>query len=125
MARLKLTRRGFVKSAGAAALGARAQPLRAAPPEAAAVTPALMEAARREGKVSFYTAMDILVAEKFAKAFEAKYPGVAVRVERTGSERLFQRIAQEMASGIHAVDVVNSADAAHFIAWKRNGWLAP
>src|SRR5260221_3791215 len=30
-----------------------------------------------------------------------------------------------MESRIHAVDVVNSADGAHFIVWKRNGWLAP
>jgi len=75
--------------------------------------------------VSFYTAMDIAVVEKFAKAFEAKYPGIPVRAERTGSERLFQRIGQEMGSGINAVDVVDSADAAHFIVWKRNGWLAP
>ncbi len=48
-----------------------------------------------------------------------------MRVERTGAERVFQRIGQEYASRIHAVDVVNSSDAAHFIVWKRNGWLAP
>ena len=29
------------------------------------------------------------------KPFEAKYPGIAVRVERTGAERVFQRIGQE------------------------------
>ena len=29
-----------------------------------------------------------------------------------------------MKSNIHAVDVVNSSDAAHSITWKRNGWLA-
>ena len=48
-----------------------------------------------------------------------------MRVERSGAERVFQRIGQEMESGIHAVDVVNSADGAHFIVWKRNDWLAP
>jgi iron(III) transport system substrate-binding protein len=47
-----------------------------------------------------------------------------VRVERTGAERVFQRIAQEYASRIYSVDVVNSSDAAHFIAWKRDGLLA-
>ena len=41
-----------------------------------------------------------------------------MRVERTGAERVFQRIGQEYASNIHAVDVVNSSDAAHFIVWK-------
>jgi iron(III) transport system substrate-binding protein len=65
------------------------------------------------------------VAERFTKSFEAKYPGIAVHVERSGSERVYQRIEQERASKISAVDVVNSADAAHFIVWKRNGWLAP
>jgi len=69
--------------------------------------------------------MDIPVAERLAKAFEAKFPGIAVRVERSGSERLYQRIEQERGSNINAADVVNSADAAHFVVWKRNDWLAP
>jgi len=37
---------------------------------------------------------------------------------------VFQRIGQEYGSNIHAVDVVNTADQAHVIIWKRNGWLA-
>ncbi|TMJ89750.1 MAG: extracellular solute-binding protein [Alphaproteobacteria bacterium] len=48
-----------------------------------------------------------------------------VRVERTGAERVFQRIGQEYASRIHSVDVVNSSDAAHFVVWKREGMLEP
>ena len=86
--------------------------------------PQLIEAAKKEGKVVYYTSIDLPVAERIAKAFEAKYPGIAVRVERTGAERVFQRIGQEYASRIHAVDVVNSSDAAHFIVWKRDGMLA-
>jgi iron(III) transport system substrate-binding protein len=109
----------------AAAAALWASPRVAAAPAAEAVTPALGESAKKEGKLAFYTAMDLAVAEKLARAFEAAYPGVAVRVERSGSERVFQRIGQEQSSNIHAVDVVNSADAAHFIVWKRNGWLAP
>jgi iron(III) transport system substrate-binding protein len=95
----------------------------APPPEP--VTPALIDAAKKEGQVIYYTSTDLPVAEKVAKAFEAKYPGIAVRVERTGAERVFQRIGQEYSSNIHAVDVVNSSDAAHFIVWKRDGILAP
>lgn len=95
----------------------------AAPP-AETITSALMEAARKEGRVNYYTAMDLSVAEPIAKAFEAKF-GIKVMVERTGSERLFNRIAQEAASNIHKVDIVNSADAAHFLPWKRQGWLQP
>ena len=86
----------------------------AAPPPYEA-TPALIEAAKKEGQVSYYTSTDLPVAEKLAKAFEAKYPGIAVRVERTGAERVFQRIGQEYASNIHEVDIANSSDVAHFI----------
>ena len=93
--------------------------LRAAAPPATAITPALIEAAKKEGKVVWYTSVDLPLAERIAKSFEAKYPGVACRVERTGAERVFQRIGQEYGSSIHAVDVVNSSDAAHLIVWKE------
>jgi iron(III) transport system substrate-binding protein len=96
-----------------------------AAPAPSKVTPELIAAAKKEGKVVWYTAVDLPVAERIAKAFEAKYPGIAMRVERSGGERIFQRIGQEYASNIHAVDVVNSSDAAHFIVWKRDGILAP
>ena len=87
--------------------------------------PALIEAARKEGKLSYYSALELNVAERLGKAFEAKYPGIAVRVERSGAERIFQRIAQEQASGINAVDVANSTDPAHYLDWKAKDWLAP
>ena len=126
MAAGNFSRRDVLKASGAAAaITVFASPLRAAPPEPTSITPALIEAARKEGKVVYYTPIDLPVAEKIAKAFEAKFPGIAVRVERTGAERVFQRIGQEYASNIHAVDVVNSSDAAHFIVWKRDGILAP
>src|SRR5712671_6011408 len=94
-------------------------------PAAEPVTPALIEAAKKEGKVVWYTSVDLPLAERVAKSFEAKYPGIACRVERSGAERVFQRIGQEYGSRIRAVDVVNSSDAAHFIAWKRDGILQP
>jgi iron(III) transport system substrate-binding protein len=97
----------------------------AAAPAPTKVTPELIATAQKEGKVVWYTAVDLPVAERIGKAFEAKYPGIVMRVERSGGERIFQRIGQEYASNIHAVDVVNSSDAAHFIVWKRDGLLAP
>ncbi|MFZ1103186.1 MAG: extracellular solute-binding protein [Hyphomicrobiaceae bacterium] len=119
------TRRDVIKVSAAAAAAAYASPLRAAPPPADAITPALIEAARKEGRVAFYTAMDLAFAQRLGRAFEAKFPGISVRVERSGAERIFTRIAQEYSSNIHAVDVVNTADQAHCLAWKRNQWLAP
>ena len=102
---------GFVRSASAA-------------PAAEAITPALVEAAKKEGKIAWYTSVDLALGEKVAKVFETKYPGIDVKVERSGAERNFQRIGQEYASRIYNCDVVNSSDAAHFIIWKRQKMLA-
>jgi len=106
MTTFSLTRRSFAQSV--------------APYE---VTPELIEAAKKEGSVTFYTATDVAVAEKVGKAFEAKYPGITCKVERSGSERVFQRLSQEYGSSIHNADVVETSDAVHFLLFKRNGWL--
>jgi len=124
MKKKKFSRRDVLK--GSLALGTVfASPARAAAPPAEAITPQLIEAAKKEAKVILYSSMDLPVGEKLGKAFEAQYPGIAVQIERSGSERLFQRIDQEFGSNIRAADVVNSSDASHFITWKKNGWLAP
>jgi iron(III) transport system substrate-binding protein len=122
----KHSRREILRGTAALALGTVfAAPARAAAPPAEAITPELIEAAKKDGKVVYYSSMDLPVGEKLGKAFEAAYPGIQIQIERSGSERLFQRIAQEFSSNIHAADVINSSDAAHFIPWKRNGWLMP
>ena len=94
------------------------------PADAQETTPAMIAAAAKEGKVVWYTAVDVKVSETLAKAFRAEYPNIAIEVERSGSERVFQRINQEYQSGIKNVDVVNSSDASHFIFWKQQKWLA-
>ncbi len=122
---IELSRRDVLGGSAALAATLFAAPSRAQAPPAEAITPQLIEAATREGKVVLYSSMDLPVGEKLGKAFEAQYPGLSVQIERSGSERLFQRLDQEFASNIHAADVINSSDASHFIPWKRNGWLAP
>jgi iron(III) transport system substrate-binding protein len=128
MATKKHSRRDALQIGGAAVAGAALVPAlsvsgRAAPPPPTVITPELVAAASKEGKVVYYTSVELSLAERVAKAFEAKYPAIKVKVERTGAERVFQRIGQEYASKIHAVDTVNSSDAAHFIVWKRDGLL--
>jgi iron(III) transport system substrate-binding protein len=96
----------------------------AAAAQLSSVTPELVGAAKKEGKVVFYTSTDLQVAEALGKAFEANYPGITARIERSGAERLLQRVIQEYAANIHAVDAVESTDIVHFVYWKRQGWLA-
>ena len=125
MKKTTFSRRDILKASTALAVGTVfAAPVRAAAPPAEAITPALIEAAKKEGKLAFYTAMDLQFAQKLGKTFGEKFPGIEVRVERSGAERVFQRIGQEYSANIHAVDVVNTADQAHVIEWKKSGWLA-
>jgi iron(III) transport system substrate-binding protein len=117
-----LTMRAAVITAAFAAL---IGPALAAPPAATPITPQLIEAATKEGKVVLYTAIDLKVAQALAKNFEKKYPGITVQVERTGSERLFQRVSQERGSNIFTADVLDATDQALFVTWKRQGILEP
>jgi iron(III) transport system substrate-binding protein len=114
-------RAAAIAGAFAALLGQAA----AAPPAATPITPQLIEAATKEGKVVFYSAIDLKVLQGLAKVFEQKYPGITVQVERTGSERIFQRVAQERANNIFAVDVFDGSDQALFVTWKKQGILEP
>ena len=123
MSKRQPSRRTVLKSAAALPL-LWATPLRAAAPAPEAVTPALIAAATKEGQVTWYTSADLQLAEKVGKAFEQKFPGVRARVERAGGERIFSRVAQEYAAGLHVPDAVSTGDAAQFLVWKRQGLLA-
>jgi iron(III) transport system substrate-binding protein len=121
---VRYTRRTLLKSTAVLPL-IHASTLRAAPPPAETITPALIAAATKEGQLTWYTSADLQLAEKVGKAFEQKFPGIRARVERAGGERIFARVAQEYASGLHVPDAVSTGDAAQFLAWKRQKMLAP
>jgi iron(III) transport system substrate-binding protein len=97
----------------------------AAAPSPTAITQQLVEAGKKEGKVIFYTSIELQTAEKIGRAFEAAYPGIAVQVERNGCERLFQRLAEERGSNIHVADAIECSDMTALLHWKQLGWLAP
>jgi iron(III) transport system substrate-binding protein len=82
-----------------------------------------LEAAKKEGKVVWYTSLALPSAEKVAKLFEAAYPGVKVDVHRSGSERILGRVMQELKANIKNVDVVHTSDAGHFVMFKDKGLL--
>jgi len=90
--------------------------------EARAQDPRL-EAARKEGKVVWYTSLALTSSEKVAKLFETAYPGVKVEVHRTGSQRILQRMMQELSSNIKNVDVVHTSDAGHYVLLKEKKLL--
>jgi iron(III) transport system substrate-binding protein len=64
-------------------------------------------------------------AEKVAKLFETAYPGIKVEVHRTGSQRVLQRLMQELSANIKNADVVHTSDAGHFVLLKGKKLLMP
>ena len=80
--------------------------------------------ARREGKIVWYTGAALFTAERVASLFEQAYPGIKVEVQRSGSERILQRVMQESAAGIKNADVFNSSDVGHYVLLKKKGMLA-
>ena len=66
---MSLHRRTVLAAAAGLAL---ARPARADRPEPQAMTPDLLAAAKKEGKIAWYTADDLVLATRVAKAFEAE-----------------------------------------------------
>ena len=85
---------------------------------------ALVEAARKEGKVVWYTSLAIGSSTALAHFFMNKYKGIEVVVNRNGSQRVLQMVMQEATAGIKNVDVVHTSDAGHFVLLKGKGLLS-
>ncbi len=83
-----------------------------------------LEAAKKEGKVVWYTSLVLPSAERVAKLFETAYPDIKVEVHRTGSQRILQRVMQELSANIKNVDVIHTSDAGHYVLLKDKKLLA-
>ena len=93
------------------ALGQSSQPLslsQLAPYVGADRERILIEGAKREGKVSWYTTLAANQNKQIASAFEAKYPGVKVETFRTGSGPLIERVLTEAKAHRHLVDAIET-----------------
>lgn len=109
------------KSAASPAAGATAAPAAqpvaspVAQPAAAAgaADTADVEAAKKEGAVTWYTSTPLRQAELVGKAFEAKY-GFKVEVFRSGGEQVLQRYFTEVSAGKVNVDLLTASDPGAF-----------
>src|SRR4029453_8080661 len=84
---------------------------------------ALVQAARKEGKVVWHTSLALPSSTAISHYFQNKYKGIEVEVHRNGSQRVLQRFMQETAAGIKNADIVHTSDAGHFELLKDKGML--
>lgn len=84
----------------------------------------LYEAARQEGQLTWCSSQySTATAEAMGRAFTEKYPGVNVNVIKATSQVIFQRINEDLRSGISQCDVFSSTDAGHALTLKEQGHL--
>jgi len=81
---------------------------------------AVLEAARKEGKLVVYTSMTVDQAQKLNNAFSAKYPFIQIGMFRAVGERLLTKIMTEAQAGRYEFDVVQSAETQAYFLKKKN-----
>jgi iron(III) transport system substrate-binding protein len=107
--KLSLTRRRALQAGGSAAFAAFALPARAAR-ENPFGPPDLIEAAKKEGKIVYYTANFTEVEQEVIKAFNKRFPFVRIEMVRAPGGQLITRIKTEAAAGKLAADVIDHSD---------------
>jgi iron(III) transport system substrate-binding protein len=82
------------------------------------------DAAKKEGKVVWYSSLGLSVAQKICDTFNKKSLGVTCELNRDGSERIFQKVMQEAGANLFIADVVHTSDMSHFLDFKAKNMLA-
>lgn len=85
---------------------------------------ALIEAARAEGELLWYSGPAPAVAEGITKAFEEKY-GIRTEFIRITTSQLTQRFAAEASSGAPGADVILVSTSPFDADAVKNGWVTP
>ncbi len=86
----------------------------------AASPDAVVEAAKKEGALVFYTSMTVGQAQEMLNAFKAKYPFLEPKMYRAVGERLLTKIMTEVQAGRYEFDVVQSAETQAYFLKKKN-----
>jgi iron(III) transport system substrate-binding protein len=75
-------------------------------------SPELIAAAKKEGKLVFYTANFAEVEQQVIKAFNKRFPEIRVEMVRAPGGQLITRVKTEAAAGKLIADVVDHSDRA-------------
>ena len=83
---------------------------------------ALVERARSEKEVTFYSSLQAVDADGYAKAFNRRYPFIKVNIFRISGQKQVLMIQTEHNAGKHGFDITN-ASAAQAFGIKKTGAL--
>ena len=83
-----------------------------------------LDAAKREGKIVWYTSTPIEQGQKIADMFQKEH-GIKVEMFRSGGSAILRRFQTEMDAGRAAADVITTSDPAASAAMARKGLFVP
>ena len=87
---------------------------------------ALIDGAKKEGKLTWYTSMAVDTSKPVLDAFVKEYPFIKPELVRLGEEQLVNRILSETRAGRWAFDVLSTSSIATMIERKMiTPYLAP
>ena len=69
--------------------------------------PKIIDKAKQEGRVVYYTPLNVTAANVLIKSFEKEYPYLRVQLLRQGGEALRTRVLSEAQAGRHNFDVIS------------------
>lgn len=81
-----------------------------------------VEAAKKEGKLVWYTSTPVAIGQKIVDMFDKEY-GIKVEMFRSGGSAILRRFQQEMDAGKAAADVMTTSDPAAAAAMTRKGFF--
>jgi iron(III) transport system substrate-binding protein len=83
-----------------------------------------MDAARREGTLTWYTSTPVVLAQQLAAKFEQQ-TGVKVQLLRSGGQAVLSRLQQEISVGRPGADVLTMSDAGAANLMAKQGRFEP
>jgi iron(III) transport system substrate-binding protein len=85
---------------------------------------ALVEGAKKEGKMVFYTSVETAFARSLTTAFEAKYPFIKTDIFRSTHDRIVSRMNLERKAGNYATDTISVGEFETY-HMQKSGLIAP
>jgi ABC-type Fe3+ transport system substrate-binding protein len=85
---------------------------------------ALLEAAKKEGKMVFYTSVETEFARALTVAFEARHPFIKTDIFRSTHDKILSRMNVERQTGTYTADVVSVGEFETYHLQKK-GFTAP
>jgi len=84
----------------------------------------LIEGAKKEGKLVFYSALGLTVNQHLLKRFSEAYPFVKTDLVRAGGLVIGQRFYAEKSRKVENMDTLYSGAAELYPDWKKKGYIA-